>query len=331
MVRVALEDSTSQVSDGSAAEQTHIFDVGETISAQRVDRFVTDQLTSLGVDLSRARVQGLIKAGSILLDGRATKAKTLVESGMKVTVSIPPERSVVPLAEEIPLTILFEDSEIVVLNKAHGMVVHPAPGNPDGTLVNALLHHCGESLGSVGEPDRPGIVHRLDKDTSGCMVVAKTEKARESLVGQFSGRSTAKEYLAVVHGVPNPIQGRIENHIGRDPSNRQRMAVVGSDSGKEAITEYQVLDMPADPSTEGSAIVQCRILTGRTHQIRVHLRSLRCPILGDPIYANPKRQPVRVARLMLHARCLEIDHPVTGDRLKFEADVPDDFGRWMME
>lgn len=307
--------------NGTDSDETLIV-VAEEETGPRLDKFLTDQLQHLG--LSRSRIQALVKNGDIKVDGALVKPRLAIDAGMQITVHIPTAEPVEPQPEDIPLTILHEDDGILVLDKAHGMVVHPAAGNLDGTLVNALLHHCGASLSSIGGPDRPGIVHRLDKDTSGCMVVAKNDAAHTSLVSQFSERTTSKIYLAAVERSLYPNTGRLETHIARDSHNRLRMAVVQPPAGKVAITEYEVIG-----SHSGSDLIQCRILTGRTHQIRVHLRHLGHPILGDPIYAHPKRQTPRTRRLMLHARELSIDHPVTGERMRFDAPVPDDFQPWL--
>lgn len=287
---------------------------------QRLDHFLQAQLP----DMSRTRLQALIKDGNILLNGKTTKPNTALKLGDTITVEIPEPEPTEVIAQDIPLDILFEDEHLVVLNKAEGMVVHPAAGNPDGTLVNALLFHC-KNLSGIGGELRPGIVHRLDKETSGCMVVAKHDLAHTRLSEAFSSRDLTKLYLAVVNGIPARDGGRIENRIGRHPVDRKRMAVVKNDAGKEAVTEWERLSVH-----EGCALILCRLLTGRTHQIRVHMReSLLTPILGDTIYAQTQRQLVKVPRLMLHAWKLEFVHPITGKAMKFEAKVPEPFAPWM--
>jgi 23S rRNA pseudouridine1911/1915/1917 synthase len=288
---------------------------------QRLDQYLHAQLP----DQSRTRLQGLVKDGDILLNGKTAKPNAALKLGDHITVEIPAPVPTEVRPQDIPLQILFEDEHLVVVNKAEGMVVHPAAGNPDGTLVNALLFHC-KNLSGIGGELRPGIVHRLDKETSGCMVVAKHDLAHTRLSEAFSSRNLTKLYLAVVNGVPARESGRIETRIGRHPVDRKRMAVVvREDAGKESVTEWERLSVH-----EGCALVLCRLLTGRTHQIRVHMREeLQTAILGDTIYAQPQRQLVKMPRLMLHAWKLEFTHPITGKEMKFEATVPEAFGPWM--
>jgi len=296
-------------------------------SGERLDRFLPAALAASGHALSRAAVQGLVKEGAVTVNGRASKPGHPVAGGDEVFVRIAPERPAVILPEAMELSILFEDDDIIVVDKPAGLVVHPAAGNPGGTLVNALLHHCQGKLCALAGGDRPGIVHRLDKETSGCLVAAKSEAAYRSLVAQFSGRETEKEYLAVTEGIPAKDEGTIVTNIGRHPVNRQKMAVVAPPAGKEAVTDYRVLRRD---EREGWAALGCVIHTGRTHQIRVHLKEvLRCPILGDTIYAQVSRQKVKAGRLLLHARRLAFRHPVTGERLCFEAPLPGAFARFV--
>lgn len=289
---------------------------------ERLDRFLSTSLARS--DLSRSRIQALLKGKHITVDGSPAKARLSVIPGMAITIKLPPITPARAEPEQIPISILHEDADIIVIDKSHGMVVHPAAGNLEGTLVNALLHHCRESLSGIGGVSRPGIVHRLDKDTSGCLVAAKHDQAHTNLVSQFSARTTKKIYLAVVQNQPAETSGRVATRIARDPHNRLRMAVVLPPRGKEAITDYEVVG-----EHSGCALIRCRIHTGRTHQIRVHMRHLGHPILGDPIYSHPSRQPASVPRLMLHAHRLEIDHPVTGQKMSFEAPVPDSFAAWI--
>lgn len=297
--------------------------VPENAEGERLDRFLPGALESSGYVFSRAVVQGLIKNGAVLVNGKAVKPRHAVASGDAVTVEFPEERPEKPQAEEIEISVLYEDDDIIVVDKQAGLVVHPASGNLDGTLVNALLHHCGGKLCELAGEDRPGIVHRLDKDTSGCIVAAKSERAYRSLVAQFSGRETGKEYLAVTNGIPTQTRGTIENRIGRHPVNRQKMAVLEPPAGKEAVTDFEVI---CQDENGNWATVKCVIHTGRTHQIRVHLKEcLHAPILGDPIYGQPSRQKVKVGRLMLHARRLQFQHPATGAEVIFEAEVPPEF------
>ena len=280
----------------------------------RLDQYLAAHLP----ELSRSRIQNLIKSGDVLVNGSPAKPKNPVSRGDSITVRIPEPEPAEAQPQDIPLDILYEDEDVVVINKESGMVVHPAAGNPDGTIVNALLHHCGD-LSGIGGVERPGIVHRLDKDTSGCLVIAKNDAAHQSLTAQFAARSTEKRYLAVVQGIPSQSSGTVFTHIGRHPVNRLKMAVVNPGSGKAAITDYDLLC--ADPSTD-SSLVLCTLHTGRTHQIRVHMLHLGHPLIGDPIYAKPARQKAKPGRLMLHAWRLGFDHPRTGKRMDFEAALP---------
>ena len=287
----------------------------------RLDAYLAAKLP----DLSRSRIQALIREQYILLNGKSAKPRDSVKSGDSISVAIPEAVPDIAAPQDIPLDILYEDDHILVLHKEHGIVVHPAPGNPDGTLVNALLHHCKGQLSGIGGVERPGIVHRLDKDTSGCLVVAKTDIAHQSLTTQFSERSTMEKlYLAVTHGIPPKEKDTIFTHIGRHPVNRQKMAVITPPAGKTAITDYETL--ATDPATK-TALVLCHLHTGRTHQIRVHMHHIGTPILGDPIYG--KKHELPTPRLMLHAWQLSFDHPVSGKKLHFTAPPPEDFRPWL--
>jgi 23S rRNA pseudouridine1911/1915/1917 synthase len=289
---------------------------------ERLDSFLAARLP----DLSRSRIQTLIREQFIVVNGQPAKPRDAVKTGDLIAIAVPEAVPLDAAPQDIPLDILFEDDDLVVLNKAPGMVVHPAPGNPDGTLVNALLHHCRGKLSGIGGVARPGIVHRLDKDTSGCLVVAKSDTAHQSLVGQFSGRSTMEKlYLAVTQGIPQPPQDTIFSHLGRHPVNRQKMAVVNPPGGKAAITDYQIL--ATDPATL-TALVLCHLHTGRTHQIRVHLHHKGTPLVGDPIYGKPSKSSALTGRLMLHAWRLSFNHPTTGQRQHFEAPIPLEFSPW---
>ncbi|BCX50187.1 pseudouridine synthase [Haloferula helveola] len=293
----------------------------ENDAGTRLDAYLASRLD----DLSRSRIQSLIREQHIRINGQPAKPRDAVSLGDRIQVEVPEAVPDEALPEDIPLSILHEDDDVIVIDKAHGMVVHPAAGNPDGTLVNALLHHCKGKLSGIGGVERPGIVHRLDKDTSGCMVVAKTDTAHRSLVEQFAGRSTAKHYLAVVQGKPPKEQDTVFTHIGRHPVNRMKMAVVNPPGGRASITDYRLL--VTDPATD-SSLVHCHLHTGRTHQIRVHMLHSGCPLIGDPIYAKPARQRAKPGRLMLHAWRLAFDH-LDGRRLSFEAPVPSDFTPWL--
>ena len=273
---------------------------------------------------SRARLQAIIKEGMVCVNGKAGKASHPVSPGDVITGAVPEDKPAEALPEDLPLQVMYEDEHLAVLDKASGMVVHPAEGNQNGTLVNALLHRFGP-LSSIGGVQRPGIVHRLDKETSGCIVVARDDETHRSLTEQFSGRTTEKIYLAVVQGKPQPPEGRVETHLGRNPHDRQKMAVVDAPAGKHAVTDYRLLY-----SIGSSSLVQCHLHTGRTHQIRVHMKHLGHPLLGDATYGRPSRQQ-EVPRVMLHARKLAFSHPVTGERMTFLAPVPAEFKPWIPE
>ena len=313
-------------------------------SGHRLDRFLADALTHL----SRSRVQALIRDGHVLLNQKpAGKPSEALRAADVVSWEEPPVAETTVAAETLELSILQEDDDLIVLDKAAGMVTHPAPGHDAGTLVNALLAHC-PTLSGIGGERRPGIVHRLDKDTSGCLVVAKNDFAHRALSAQFADRSTVKRYLAIVRGVPSPSVGTIDKPIGRHPVHRKRMAVVNGSHGREARTDYRVrqsivlqktwsaesditarLDSPiATPlSARGvhgkdvATLVACRLHSGRTHQIRVHMKHLGYPILGDTLYGGPGTAP----RPMLHAWTLGFVHPRTGLPMEFRAPIPADF------
>ena len=286
--------------------------------AERLDKV----LLARHPDFSRSRIEGLVKAGFVTVNGvPAEKAGQKVAASDAIDVTIPPPVPAVPEPEDIPLDVVYEDDDIVVVNKPAGLVVHPAPGHGAGTLVNALLHHC-PTLSGIGGVARPGIVHRLDQDTSGLIVVAKSQPAMDGLVKAFaSHRNVEKTYLAVCHGRPRLDAGRIENLIGRHPVDRKRMAIVER-NGKVAVTNWRVRAAGVRTS-----LLECRIETGRTHQIRVHLASLGCPIIGDRVYgkgALDRRLDPVPARQMLHAWRLALWHPVRNERMSFEAPVPPD-------
>ena len=284
-------------------------------SGIRLDAWLSTQLP----DLSRARIQSLLKAGHITVSTGAAKPSTTVHPDMIITVSIPPPESIELIAEDIPLTILHEDSDVLVIDKQPGLVVHPAAGHETGTLVNALLFHCTD-LEGIGGEQRPGIVHRLDKDTSGLMVIAKNERAMNSLTDQFKSRTVQKRYHALVWGHPSPDYGTLETQIGRSQHDRKKMSTTPA-VGRDAVTHYATL------STHGPCtLMECKIETGRTHQIRVHMAHLKHPIVGDSVYGwTPKREEaenVKVQRQLLHAHDLSFTHPATDDRMSFQAPKP---------
>ncbi len=295
----------------------------------RTDRFLADASPSL----SRSRVKGLMEAGHVRRDGVPMRAPAEpVRPGMRFELVPPAPVAARPAAQPIPFHILHEDDSLLVLDKPAGLVVHPAPGNEDGTLVNALLAHCGDDLPGIGGERRPGIVHRLDKDTSGVMVVAKTEQALATLSKAFAERDIERSYLALCWGLPGPSQGMLDGAIGRDPRDRKRMAVVAR-GGKTALTHYRTLQTAAG----AVSLVECRLATGRTHQIRVHFAQAGHPLLGDPVYLRripaaarllpdlSRRAALDFPRQALHAAVLGFRHPATGQAMRFETALPDDF------
>lgn len=293
----------------------------DSTTKPRLDVYLCSQLP----ELTRSKIQALLKSGDITVNGKSCKAKYPVAAGDEVTVNIPEPEPEEAQPEDIPLDVLFEDEHIIVINKPSGLVVHPAAGNQSGTLVNALLFHCNGKLAGEGGAERPGIVHRLDKDTSGCIIVAKSDLAHVELVRQFKQRETKKQYLCVVQGVPLKAEDRVFTNIGRHPVNRMKMAVVNPGAGKSAITDYRVLGTLTDSNT---SLIQCDLHTGRTHQIRVHMLHLGTAILADPIYSKPARQKAHPERLMLHAHKLTVTHPVTKESLPFIAPIPEAFKPW---
>ncbi len=285
--------------------------------------------------LSRARLQALLAEGAVSRDGApVTNGSAKAQPGLYV-VALPPLVSATPLPQAIPLTVLYEDADLIVIDKPAGMAAHPAPGTPDGTLVNALLAHCGDSLSGIGGVARPGIVHRLDKDTSGVMVAAKTDRAHQGLSALFATHDIERTYIALTRGAPSPERGRIETRIGRSSSDRKKMAVLKA-GGREAVTDYVVQCAFGTPAKAGAAPlaarVACTLETGRTHQIRVHMASKGSPILGDAVYGSGSPSAsVRAAiaeagltRQALHASVLGFVHPVTGEALRFETPPPAD-------
>jgi 23S rRNA pseudouridine1911/1915/1917 synthase len=290
-------------------------------AGQRLDTWLHARLS----DHSRSRLQALIRAGDVRVDGKRVRVHTSTRAGAVVTVAIPEPEPVALEPEAIPLDILHEDGDLVVLNKPAGLVVHPAAGNWSGTLVNALLHHCRD-LAGVGGELRPGIVHRLDKETSGVMVVAKHDRALQGLVAQFKAGKVEKEYVALVRGVPHPPRRRIETPIGRSRHDRKKMSA-RPPRGRDAVTVYDVVETFGDLA----ARLAVRIETGRTHQIRVHMAHVGHPVLGDPLYG--RRKPVGdlgvPRRQMLHAHRLTFRHPVAAKLLTFEAPLPEDMVEWI--
>ena len=279
---------------------------------ERLDVFLVRQEP----ELSRAHIQKIIAAGDVLVDGKVRKANFKLRAGASVSFTMPEAAPIEVKPEDIPLDILYEDGDIIVVNKARGMVVHPAAGVSSGTLVNALLYHCHDLSGINGEI-RPGIVHRLDKDTSGVMVAAKNDRAHLDLAEQISAKSAHRSYLAVVHGNIKEEAGIIKGDIGRHPTDRKRMAIV-QDNGKPAVTHFKVLERFGDYT-----LVECRLETGRTHQIRVHMTSIGHPLVNDPKYGS-RKTPFGIKGQALHSSQLVLKHPATGEEMIFEAPLPED-------
>lgn len=286
------------------------FHIEQPDSGTRLDHFLAEQVP----ELSRSRLQALIKESHVTLNGSATRPNAKLRPGDRIALNEPRPAPSGNSAEDIALDVLFEDEDLIVVNKAAGMVVHPAVGHANGTLVNALLHRCG-ALSAIGGIERPGIVHRLDKETSGCLVAAKSDATHQALTKQFAGREVEKIYLALASGRFSRKQGEIETQIGRHPVHRQKMSVVEIGKGRDSRTSYRVLaEVPL------GSLVECTLHTGRTHQIRVHLKHLGHPLLGDEVYGKRGNFP----RQMLHAWKLGFTHPRTGKRMHFVAPIPED-------
>ncbi|MBI5684844.1 MAG: RluA family pseudouridine synthase [Verrucomicrobia bacterium] len=302
-------------------EQRLGFVAGADAGGQRLDIWLHRQLP----DRSRAFLQKLIREGHVQIQNPKSKIQNPkpnhpVLPGDTVAVVIPPPEPCEVAAEAIPLDVLYEDADLIVINKPPGLVVHPAAGHRAHTLVNALLHHCRGQLSGIGGVERPGIVHRLDSDTSGCIVAAKKDTAHRALQAQFKERTVAKLYLALVWGVPRRSSGFIEGAIGRSATDRKKMRVV-SHGGREAVTEFEVAKAFGEV-----ALLRCTLHTGRTHQIRVHLAAMGHPIVGDKVYGGARKHPLtaEAGRQMLHAQTLAFDHPRTHKRLEFTAPLPQD-------
>ena len=289
----------------------------ETVTAEAEDAGTrADVFLAAKLGVSRSNMQKLLEDGRVKRGEKIIKANYKVRAGEMFVVDIPEPEPIEAVPENIPLDIIYEDDDVVVLNKARGMVVHPAPGNYTGTLVNALLYHCS-NLSGINSAIRPGIVHRLDKDTSGIMIVAKNDAAHISLSQQIQSKTAVRTYLAVVRGNIKTDSGTIEMQIARDKTDRKKMAVV-KEGGRDAITDYEVLDRFGKYT-----LVRCKLRTGRTHQIRVHMEYLGYPLVGDPKY-SPMKTPFGIKGQALHSHTLEFTHPRTGERMKFEAPLPED-------
>ncbi len=289
----------------------------ETVTAEAEDAGTrADVFLAAKLGVSRSNMQKLLEDGRVKRGEKIIKANYKVRAGEMFVVDIPEPEPIEAVPENIPLDIIYEDDDVVVLNKARGMVVHPAPGNYTGTLVNALLYHCS-NLSGINSAIRPGIVHRLDKDTSGIMIVAKNDAAHISLSQQIQSKTAVRTYLAVVRGNIKTDSGTIETQIARDKTDRKKMAVV-KEGGRDAITDYEVLERFGKYT-----LVCCKLRTGRTHQIRVHMEYLGYPLVGDPKY-SPMKTPFGIKGQALHSHTLEFTHPRTGERMKFEAPLPED-------
>lgn len=289
----------------------------ETVTAEAKDTGTrADVFLAAKLGVSRSNMQKLLEDGRVKRGEKIIKANYKVRAGEMFVVDIPEPEPIEAVPENIPLDIIYEDDDVVVLNKARGMVVHPAPGNYTGTLVNALLYHCS-NLSGINSAIRPGIVHRLDKDTSGIMIVAKNDAAHISLSQQIQSKTAVRTYLAVVRGNIKTDSGTIETQIARDKTDRKKMAVV-KEGGRDAITDYEVLERFGKYT-----LVRCKLRTGRTHQIRVHMEYLGYPLVGDPKY-SPMKTPFGIKGQALHSHTLEFTHPRTGERMKFEAPLPED-------
>jgi len=299
----------------------------------RLDRALVESCPP-DASLSRERIKALIGEGRVTIDGRAvSQASMKVAPGARFIITLPETAPLDAIAQDIPLVVAYEDDYLIVVDKPAGLVVHPAAGNPDGTLVNALLYHCAGQLSGIGGVARPGIVHRIDKDTSGLLVVAKSDAAHEGLARQFADHSIERAYLALTQGIPNPQRGTLRGVIARHPTDRKRMALMPEGSltpdeggrGKHAVTHFRLLE-----ALDRAALVECRLETGRTHQVRVHMSSIGHALLGDQVYArSQKSQKALLAELgftrqALHAAVLGFTHPVTGESLRFTSELPAD-------
>ncbi|MEY3905299.1 MAG: hypothetical protein RIR59_122 [Pseudomonadota bacterium] len=314
------------MSDAAIQEQAMI---PADMAGWRLDR----ALAALLPRYSRERLKSLISAGHVTSNGQLVRDPSLkVREGTAYGVAIPAPAPAHNVPQDIPLHILFEDDHLLVVDKPAGLVVHPAAGNFDGTMVNALLHHCAGRLSGIGGVARPGIVHRIDKDTSGLLVVAKTDPAHEGLAAQFAKHSIDRRYTAIVAGRPKTPAGRIEANLARSPTNRKKVAIVGPGKGKHAITHWRLV-----APLRHAAQVECQLETGRTHQVRVHMASIGHPLLGDPVYgrSRPEHREVLTRlgfeRQALHAARLGFIHPITGGSLNFESPIPSDMERLLIE
>ena len=286
-------------------------------AGERLDAFLARSVE----DLSRSAAQKLLEKGAVTIAGRPAKKNEKTAEGMTVEVELPDPEPIDVIPQNIPLDVVYEDADVIVINKPVGLVVHPAPGHPDGTLVNALLYHCGDSLSGINGQLRPGIVHRIDRDTSGLIIAAKNDKAHVALADQLQDHSLARVYEAVVHGNIREDEGTVDAPIGRHPIDRKKMAIDRKD-GRRAVTHWTVLGR-----YPGYTHIQCRLETGRTHQIRVHMASIGHPLVGDPVYGGNRKSLPGLVGQCLHARKLRFIHPATQSPLEVECPLPDWFER----
>jgi 23S rRNA pseudouridine1911/1915/1917 synthase len=332
---MTVNDMSQEDAEGDRYE----FHVDESEAGARLDRFLAERPEIVAAHLSRSRIKALIEEGRVALRGAsATDPARKIAAGDAVALTVPPPEPAAPQAEPMALDIVYEDRHLIVIDKPAGLVVHPASGHESGTLVNALIAHCGESLSGVGGVKKPGIVHRIDKDTTGLLVIAKTDAAHHGLSRLFAdhGRtlSLTREYLAFVWGVPDRAHGTIETPLGRHAIQREKMAVVSAARGREAITHWEKLE-----DYGVAALLRCRLETGRTHQIRVHMAHIGHPLIGDSTYGagfktkiaklpQAAREAVEaLGRQALHAATLGFAHPITGEEMMFESDLPEDMQR----
>ena len=284
----------------------------------RIDKFLADKLEGI----TRSRIQKLVQDGCVTVDGHMVKSNYKLKSGQDVSVTMPDAKTTDVKAEDISLDIVYEDDHLLVVNKPQNMVVHPAAGNYEGTLVNALLHHCGDSLSGINGVIRPGIVHRIDKDTSGLLLVAKDDITHNGLARQIKEHSLTRKYIAIVHGNFRQDEGTVDAPIGRHPTNRKKMCITEKNS-RNAVTHYKVLKRFNEYT-----FVECRLETGRTHQIRVHMASIGHPVLGDKTY-GVKKEKYNLSGQLLHAKLVGFVHPVTGEYMEFETDIPERFKKFL--
>ena len=315
------DNDVSRNGDDIVSEDFSVLRVPQDSKGERIDKFL-----SVEEGITRSAAVKLLEEGRVLVNGGTIAKNYKLRGGEIITVEYPEIQESEAVAQDIPLDIVFEDEDIIVINKPSGMVVHPAPGNPDGTLVNALLYHCGSSLSGIGGTVRPGIVHRIDKDTSGLLVVAKNDRSHLSLSGQLKTHSMSRVYYAVVCGNIKNDSGTVNAPIGRNPVDRKKMAVIkdaSNKSAKEAVTHYKVMERFV-----GFTLLKCVLETGRTHQIRVHMASIGHPILGDPLYGGDGSKFSQANKALLNGQCLHakelsLTHPTSGELMRFECELPE--------